>query len=292
MDINLELYRVFCEVAKNGNISKAAENLFVSQSAVSQSIKQLENRLGKLFDRNARGVRLTVEGKVLFSYVNTAISIIENAQAKLTDMQNLRAGEIKIGASDTICSLFLLPVLNNFNADYPDIRISVTNRTTQESINLLKAGTVDISFVNLPVEDDPQLIAKPVMPIRDCFVAGEKYAYLAGSVMNLRDLRNYPVLMLEKTSNSRKQMDIFLAGHNAGIQPVIELGSLTLLAEFAKIGLGIALTVKEDVQEMLNRQELYELRFTEELPVRHIGLIQMKDVTLSYAAKTFVNILY
>ena len=292
MDINLELYKVFCETAKSCNISKAAEKLFVSQSAVSQSIKQLEKKLGvKLFDRNARGVRLTTEGKVLFSYVNSAISLIENAQLKLSNMQSLNAGEIKIGASDTICSLFLLPILRKFNTKYPDIHISVTNRTTRESIGLLKSGSVDLSFVNLPIEEDPLLEITPVMPIRDCFVTGDKYAYLAGSVMDLSELLKYPILMLEKSSNSRKQMDIFMAGNNLEIQPAIELGSLTLLAEFAKIGLGIAATIKEDVQNMLDRHELYELSFNETLPTRYIGLLKVKDVTLSSAAKAFVNTL-
>ena len=291
-DVNLELYKVFYETAKSGNISKAAEKLFVSQSAVSQSIKQLENKLGgRLFDRNARGVQLTVEGEVLFSYVSHAVTLIENAQAKLSDMQKLRAGEIKIGASDTICSLFLLPLLREFNSKYPDIHISVTNRTTRESISLLKEGAVDISFVNLPIEEDPALITKPVMPIRDCFTAGEKYARLADSVMDLAELRGYPILMLEDASNSRKQMDLFLAARGVKIKPAIELGSLTLLSQFARIGLGIAATIREDVQDMLNRRELFELRFKEPLPARQIGLVQMKGAALSFAAGAFTDIL-
>ena len=290
MDINLDLYRIFREAAKCNSISKAAEALFVSQSAVSQAIKQLENKTGvRLFDRVARGVKLTAEGETLFSYVNGAISLIENAEDKLSRMRELRAGEIKIGASDTICRLFLLPMLKKFNAEHPDIRISVTNRTTRESVALLKDGAVDLSFINLPSAEDASLEITPVMPIHDCFVAGEKYASLADSVMRLSDLRNFPVLMLEKASNSRKQMDIFLSGHKAEIRPAIELGALSLLAEFAKIGLGIAATIREDVTEMLERGELYELRFAETLPSRHIGLARMKNVTLSFAAKAFVG---
>jgi len=292
MDINLELYRIFCEVAKNNNISRAAEKLFVSQSAVSQAIMQLEKKLGgKLFDRTARGVRLTPEGEVLFSYVNNAVSLIENAQEKLQNMQNLRSGRINIGASDTICSLFLLPALKKFNTEYPDIHISVTNRTTRESISLLKSGAVDMSFVNLPVQNDPSLDITPIMPIHDCFVAGGKYAYLAGSVMLLSDLCKYPILMLEKASNTRKQMDIFLASRNLEIEPSIELGALSLLSEFAKIGLGIAATIKEDVKDMLDKQQLHELHFTEPFPARHIGLALMKGVTLSFAAKAFIDTL-
>ena len=290
MDINLELYKFFCEVANTGNITKAAEKLYVSQPAVSQAIMQLEERLGcTLFNRSKRCVKLTSEGEVLYSYVNNAISLIENAQEKILNMKSLRDGEIKIGASDTVCSLFLLPFLDTFNEKYPEIHISVINRTTGSLIKLLKNGTVDMAFVNLPVEDDDILEVTPVMQIQDCFVAGAKYAYLADSVLRLRDLRKYPILMLEKNSNSRKQMDLFLESYDLEIKPAIELESLSLLSEFAKIGLGIAATIKEDVQKMLDSQELYELRFLETLPTRSIGVAQMKNVTLSFAADAFKN---
>ena len=288
MYINLELYRFFREVAKTSNVTKAAERLYVTQSAVSQSIMQLEDKLGcKLFNRNKRGVRLTPEGEVLFSYVNNAVSLIENAQEKLSSMKNLRDGEIMIGASETACNLFLLPVLSKFNAEYPEIRISVVNRTTSELIQLLKDGTVDLSFVNLPIEEDAALEITPVMQFHDCFVTGEKYAYLADSVLRIRDLQKYPVIMLEKSSNSRKQMDLFFQGYELEIIPSIELESLSLVAEFAKNGLGISATIKEDVQKMLESGELYELRFLETLPVRSLGLAQMKNFSLSFAATAF-----
>ena len=288
MDINFELYRFFCETAKAGNITKAAERLFVSQSAVSQAIKQLENKLGcKLFNRNTRGVQLTTEGEVLYSYAGSAITLIENAQEKLSKMKLLRDKEIKIGASDTACNLFLLPLLDKFSTTYPEIHISVINRTTRELVNLLKNGTVDLSFVNLPLEDAAMLEITPVMQIRDCFVAGEKYAFLADSAIHLKDLSKYPVLMLDNSSNSRKHLDTFLASYDIKIKPSIELGSISLLSEFAKIGLGIAATIKEDVQKMLDNGELYELRFFETLPTRNIGLAKMKNASLSFAAKAF-----
>ena len=284
----MELYRYFCEVAKNGNFTKAAGKLFVSQSAVSQAIMQLEERLGcKLFDRNTRGVQLTTEGEVLYSYADNAVSLIRNAEKKITNMKSLRDGEIKIGASDTVCSLFLLPFLDKFNSIHSEIRISVVNRTSRELVRILKKGAIDIAFINLPAEDEAMMEITPVMQIQDCFVAGAKYAYLADSMMRLRDLRKYPILMLAQNSTSRKQMDLFLLKNNIEILPALELESLTLLSEFAKIGLGIAATIKENVQEMLNSHELYELRFLETLPKRNIGLAQLKNVSLSFAAEAF-----
>ena len=291
-DIHLELYKTFYEVAENKSISKAAEKLFVSQSAVSQAVMQLEQKLGgRLFDRGTRGVTLTPEGAVLFSYIKNAVLMIDNAQEKLLNMRNLKEGEIKIGASDTICSLFLLPKLRDFNEQYPDIHISVTNRVTMESVDLLKSGAVDISFVNLPLQEDSLLEVIPVMPIHDCFAVGEKYAFLAQETRTLADLVNYPLLMLERASNSRRQLDEFLAEHNVLIHPAIELGSLALLAEFAKIGLGIAATVREDIADAVAAGTLWELQLNQELPVRHIGLATVKNVTLSNAAKRFIDAL-
>jgi len=292
MDINLELYKFFCEVAKYGSFTKAASKLYVSQSAVSQAIMQLEDRLGcKLFDRNTRGVQLTTEGKVLYAYADNAVSLIKNAQDKIVNMRSLRDGEIKIGASDTVCSLFLLPFLNQFNSIHPEIHISVVNRTSSELVRILKNGAVDIAFINLPAEDEALLEITPVMQIHDCFVTGVKYAYLADSVMRLRDLREYPILMLERNSTTRKLMDLFLSDYDITIKPAIELENLALLSEFAKIGLGIAATIKEDVQSMLDRHELYELRFLEALPKRNIGLVQLKNVSLSFACEAFKKII-
>jgi len=192
MDIHLDLYRIFREVARCGSISRAAERLFVSQSAVSQAIMQLENQIGgRLFDRGVRGVTLTTEGGALFSHIDDALELIENAQAKFAEMKALGAGSIRIGASDTICSLFLLPILKRFNDLFPEIRISVANRTTRESIELLKHAAVDIAFVNLPVENDASLEVTPLKAIHDCFVAGGKYAALADETMHLGDLMRW-----------------------------------------------------------------------------------------------------
>jgi len=288
MEVNYELYKFFNEVAKAGNVTRASERLFVSQSAVSQAIRQLEERLEcKLFSRSTRGVELTAEGTMLYSYISKATTLIENAQDKLLKMKELSEGEIVIGASDTACSLYLLPILEKFSTKYPEINISVINRTTRELLTLLKSGTVDISFVNLPVEDDSMLEITPIMQTHDCFVAGEKYASLAKRKISLESLNDIPVLMLDESSITRQQMDLFLLARGIKIKPSIELESLSLLAEFAKIGLGVAATIKEDVQKMLDTGELHELSFNVPLPTRSIGLAQAKDASFSFATTAF-----
>ena len=121
MGVKLELYRVFKEVAEAGNITAAAQNLFISQSAVSQSIKQLESDLQtRLFARNSRGVSLTPDGKMLYEYVRSAMGLLETGEEKLSQSRQLQVGHLTIGASDTVTSQFLLPYLDRFHRQYPD----------------------------------------------------------------------------------------------------------------------------------------------------------------------------
>lgn len=290
MDISLDLYKVFCSVARHGNLSRAAEELFVSQSAVSQSIKQLEGQIGgKLFNRTARGVTLTAEGKILFGYADSACKLLENAEKKFADMQNLKSGVVKIGASDTVCTLFLLDALNRYHKDYPDIQIKVLNRTSGESIELLKQGEIDMTLVNLPIEHTDGLDITPIINISDCFVVGGKYSFLARRTVTLKELENYPIMMLETNSNTRRMMDRFLSLKGVDITPSIELGSMDLLMDFAQIGLGVSAVIEQAAAERIKKGQLYKVRLSEPIPERKIGLATMSGVSLPFAAKKFIE---
>ena len=139
MDFRIEQYRIFNTVAENKSFSKAAEKLFITQSAVSQSIKQLENSINmSLFKRISKGVELTEAGEILYKYTSSSMELLETGLAKLKSLQSLESGELRIGASDTISTYFLLPHLEIFHKLYPNIRIQVINRVTIEAIDLLK----------------------------------------------------------------------------------------------------------------------------------------------------------
>ncbi len=292
MDINLDLYKVFCVVARQGNLSRAAAELFVSQSAVSQSIKQLETQLGgRLFNRNARGVTLTSEGEMLFSYADRAYSMLESAEQQFQAMKTLKAGTVRIGASDTVCSLVLIDVLNRYHQRYPDIRIQLTNSTSGGLIDLLKRGRLDMTFVNLPLENDSGLKVQQIAQINDCFVVGGKYGRLARRTMNLKELETYPVMTLDKTSSSRRIMDEFLRQKGVHIQPAIEMGSVELLLDFAKIGLGISIVTEQAAAQALQNGALQKLHLSEPIPKRGIGLVTVGDTAGSFAAQRLIDML-
>ena len=291
MEISYDLYRVFCTVARAGSISAAANELFVSQSAVSQSIKQLETALGgKLFKRCARGVTLTAEGAAVYEYAKNAADMLENAQTAFRQMTKMQQGEVRIGASDTICSLFLLERLREYHEKYPDITIKLSSGTSDELVDMLEQNRIDIAFANLPIKRAQGLIIREVMQISDCFVAGGKFASLAHRTVSIPELQNYPLLMLDKNSSARRIIDKFMLEKCVELQPYIELGSVDLLIECAKIGLGVSLVIEQAAKNSLRSGELYKLQLSEPLPKRSIGLVTAEGA-LSVAAQHLVDMM-
>ena len=290
--VNLELYRVFVATAKAGSISAAARQLYISQPAVSQAIRQLENKLGgALFHRTPHGIVLTNEGEVMLRYVEQAMQLIETAQQKFEEMERLETGELRIGASDTLCRCFLLPYLELFHMQYPKISLHITNRTTPETMQLLKSGGCDIAFVNLPIIDE-RLSVAPIYTIHDCFVAsGGNFASLNKESVPLEELAQQPLLMLETASNSRRYLDAYALRHGVVLEPQIELGSNDLLLEFARIGLGVASAIREFAQTHLQSGDLFEVPVKPAPAPRSIGMASLVGVPFSFPAARFAELL-
>lgn len=290
MSVNMELYRVFLTVGKCRSLSQAARILKISQPAVSQAIRQLEGKLGcRLFVRTTKGVDLTGEGNTLMGYIEQAVGLVDTAEAKLASLKDLTSGELKIGASDTLCDYYLLPYLNRFHALYPEIHLQVTNRTSNETLVLLKSGKVDIAFVNLPIADD-QVDIRPCLTVRDVFVAGEKYADLRGRQLSWRELSELPLILLESASNSRRHLDRVAAQNGVTLDPSIELGAHSLLVKFASIGLGVACVTKEFAGDLTAQGNLFELQVSPPVPQRGVGLATLQGLPPSFAAARFAEL--
>lgn len=291
MSVRLDLYKIFCEVAKCESFSKAAKVLFMTQPAVSQAIMQLEEELGmRLFTRIPKGVILTNEGQILFEYANSAMNLISVGEKKVQESKNLMVGELKIGVGDTISRYFLLPYLEKFHNGYPNIKLKVVNRTTLELCTLLKSGEVDIAICNLPIKDS-SLEVKELIEIHDVFVYGEKYKKNLSTPLTLEEIAKFPLILLEPKSNSRQYVEKYILSKGIRIKPEIELGSHELLLEFAKINLGVSCVIREFSQEYLQAGVLYEVQTIEEIPKRSIGVCSLKSVSLSPASEKFVDLL-
>lgn len=291
MNIQFELYKIFYHAAKCQNFSQAARELFITQSAVSQSIKNLEAQLGSpLFYRQGRTMKLTWEGQLLYQHVEKAYHLIKSAESKFQEIHSLEMGQIRIGASDTTCKYFLMPYLERFSQGHPGIKIRVINRTSPQLLSLLKTGSLDLAIVTLPVSDlDIQV--QRFLTVEDVFVASPKFASLKGNVISLDILAQYPILLLEGKSATRRNIDRYLRKHGIEITPEIELESNDLLVDFARIGLGIACVLKESALEEIKNGHLFEIRLKEGLPLRELGICTMRNISPSKAALKFIQML-
>ena len=288
MITDLNLLRVFYHVAKTEQISKAAEILNVSQPAISQQIKSLEDQIGfKLFSRSKKGVKLTQEAEEIFAYCKNIFAQVESINHTLQNISSLDTGTLRIGASDTICKYYLIDKLKTFEELYPKIRYRVTNCTTNESLTLLKNNDVDIAFVHTPVTNQ-NFTFRPCLTLEDYFVCSKDFD--CSQIKELSDLTKYRTLLLEKSSHSRKSLDSNLLRYNVELRPKFELASLDLLIEFAKKNMGIICVSKQYIKKELETQELKIIPLKEKLDLRSISLA-FDNNTISHAAKRFMEIL-
>ncbi len=290
-DINIELYKIFYEVAKQGSFSKAARTLYVSQSATSQAIKSLEEKLGQaLFIRTTKTVRLTPAGEMLFSHVEPALKLINQGQQRITEQNTLESGQLHIGASDTICRYFLLPYLRQFHSNHPGVSIKVTNQTSLKCVDLLSAGDVDCIITNTPNSRiTSEFDIRRVGTFSDIFIAGKKYIELKDQTLSLNQLLDYPILMLDRQSTTSEFLhDLFLQ-HRLQLTPEIELGSNDLLIELAKINLGIAFV--PDYCLPKNSTDLFTVNTKTKLPKRHLVAATSSLVPNSPVVDAFLDLL-
>ena len=293
MNIDFELYRKFYTVANHKNITKAAEELNISQPAISKSIKNLEEQLGgQLFVRTKRGVMLTEEGKEFYNYIKQAIEYISNAENKFTELINLETGCIKIGISSTLTKEFLLPYLEEFHRLYPKIDIQIMTNVSSELFPKLRNGLIDIIILNLNDKNYGQDInIIKCRKITDCFVANKTYNDLINNEISIKELNKYPLILQLKGSNTREFLDSFAKKNNTILKPNIELASYSLVVEFSKIGLGIGYVTKDYVKNELENHELYEIKLKEKIPSRYIGIATSNHHLPNFSTKKLIEII-
>lgn len=287
--IQLEQYRVFAEVAAQKSFSRAAENLYISQPAVSRTIRLLEEALEtKLFTRQARGVTLTQAGEALYGYVGQALHLLSGGEQYLEKLKGLTHGTLTVGASDTICQHYLLPYLEDFHRDHPGVSLKVTNRTSRETLALLRQGRADIGVVHLPTELGEHLKAEPLATVHDCFVV--RPGLVDGKTpLTPEQISRLPLLMLEQESSTRRHLDTQFRAWGVTLTPQIELGSHDLLLSFALAGLGVATVVREYAAKPLAEGTLVELPLTRALPPREVAIVYRAQIPLTFAAREFLD---
>lgn len=290
--VNLDLYRVFYTVAKSGSLTRAAEELYISQPAVSRSIKQLETQLGvTLFTRTHRGMKLSAQGgKLIFDEVERALNLLETAENRIAEMRTSATGTLRIGASDTIFEYFLADKIVEFHERFPAVKIDLLADFTPDTIEKLKDDKCDVAFVNLPISPDPDLkLYGNCMRLNDIFIAGEKYAELSQGTVSLAELKKYPLIFMEENTVARRALDNFLEALGVDLQPSIEVGSWDLMKRLVLRGMGVGVIPREYAMQRLEDKTLFEVRTDPTLPARSVGMLLSKNTPVSYALHCFID---
>ena len=292
MDINYELYKVFYHVASSLSFSEASKQLFISQSAVSQSIKTLEKKIGQpLFIRSTKKVQLTPAGELLLQHIEPAMNLIRRGEEQIQNVNDTRLGQLHISASDTICRYFLVPYLSRFHKEYPNIHIKVTNQTSIGCVDLLENGSVDLIFTNYPnsrLGNGKQV--QHIKDFQDCFIASRKYyGELEHQPLSFKELLNYPILMLDRNSTTSEFLHALFQQHQLDLVPEIELSSNDLLLDLADIGLGIAFIPDYCIKH--SSKDLTVVSTKEKLPPRSLVAATHPSLPLGASAEAFLSLL-
>ena len=291
MDINYELYRVFYHVATTLSFSEASKQLFISQSAVSQSIKVLEKKLDQpLFIRSTKKVQLTPEGEILLRHVEPAMNLIRKGESQLLEAHSLGGGQLRIGASDTICRYYLVPYLKRFHQEFPGVHIKVTNHTSIDCAKALENGEVDFIVVNFPNSAPTgDLQTRPIYDFHDVFIANPDAFPLMDQKLTFAQLLKQPIMMLDRRSTTSEFLHHIFQKNQLDLVPEIELSSNDLLIDLARIGLGIAFVPDYCLPKRC--RDLFVLELAQSLPARQLMVVSSPYAPVSQAAKQFMDML-
>lgn len=291
MNITLDYYRIFYYVGKLGQITLAAKELSLTQPAVSQAIRQLEAQLDtRLFLRTPKGVVLTVEGALLHDHVSRGYETILLGEKRLLQLRNLETGAIHIGASDMTLRFYLLPFLEQFHEQYPQIKISVTNAPTPEILHYLEDGEIDFGIVSTPIPSERQISVYPVKEFSDQFICGSRFSHLKNKPLTYEELTKYPLIFLEKNTSTRRGMDEWMAKSNVILQPEFELATSDMIVQFAIRNLGIGCVMEGFAQEYIEDEQLFALSFQQPLPTRQFCIVTDELHPLSTAATVLLKL--
>ena len=285
MDINLELCKIFYVVAEEGNITKASEKLFISQPAVSQSIKKLEEQIGGiLFLRSNKGLVLTEEGKIFLNNISGAMHLINNAKIEFNNFKELKEGTIKIGVSTTLAKTVLLKSLEEYHKQYPNITFNITNELTKNLLLDLEKGNLDFVIMNEGDESSKSFEVFNLKELENAFFYNPKY-FKFDKAYSLLEVSQMPLILQKKQANSRQFLEKIFLKNNIQLKAKMEVVSQELVLELAKIGLGVAFA------PIYEAQDLSTLKLNIALPKSKIQLVTNKFYSLSFAAKSFIEFL-
>ena len=287
MNMDYNLYKIFLYLYEERSISKTASKLYVSQPAISYSLKELESSLGyTLFTRNSKGIEPTLEAKELYNYISTAFNILNDAEEHVKNLNNLNIGNIRIGVPSHIGVLSLTDYIENFRKEYPNVKFNIISKPMTEMIEMLETRKLDIIIGIPPIHSEKKLTKINLEEVKNCFAYNKKILPDI-RIKKLEDLIKYPLILPSNNTLFRNKLDDYMDSKNIKLNPYIEVSTTEIALEMVKKGMGIGYFIKDSIQN----KEDYEIIEFDNLPVVNISLVYIDEYT-SIAAKKFISLIF
>lgn len=288
-NISFDLYRLFYVVANYENISKAANALYITQPAVTQGIKKLEEQIGgNLFYRNKKGVILTEEGKRLYKYLESSIQVLENAEKNFSKYVNLNEGKIRIRSGNMIEKMDIYNNIVRFMKDYPNIEIDIKDGISKNSVEGLVKGENDIVILNLPFTADNEKVRIIELEEKslELYCTQEYYdEYINKKELSINDLKDLDFITAPIESNTGKLIHDFFENNNIDAQIKFTSPSANTRNFIAEQSMGILIALKDSV----NNKKFIKLKIKEKLPKVKIGIATLNNDIIGFATKELIK---
>lgn len=286
-NINLNLYKVFYDVSKYGSFSKAAEFTYTTQSAISKSIKKLEEKIGtELFYRKNNGIELTSKGRELLYYVEKAYGNILTAERVMIETENLEKGKLSIGIPSYIASFFFFDNIIDFHNKYPNIEITLMSGSTKQLLELIDKHELDFIIDTAPIKtNNSDLEIVKLSTVQYSFICNKKDSGKYKNIRSIKDLEATPLILPVPGTSNRKALDELFIKTNVFPSKVINIhtSEVILNATFNRLGVGYV------ISDLIKNDSDFELvKVKEKLPTTDIDLVYNKRF-LTNAPKKFIE---
>lgn len=290
MNTDYNLYKIFLYLFEEKSISKTANKLYVSQPAISYSLKELETQLGyTLFYRNSKGIEPTMEAKELYGYISTAFNILNDAEEHIKNLNSLNIGSIRIGTPSHIGIFYLSRYIADFRKLFPGIKFEIVCKSTSDMVEMLETRKLDIIIDTLPINSHKNVTKVTLAKLHNCF-AYNKNIFKDIDIKDVTDLSKYPLILPSATASIRLKLDEYMESKNTKLNPILESWTTEMMLEMVRRGVGIGYFVK-NVIEIQNDKENFEvISFNDDLPAVDVCCVYIEDF-LTTATKKFVELL-
>lgn len=290
-DRDFNLYKIFLNLYELRSISKTANKLYVSQPAISYSLKELESQLGySLFYRNSKGIEPTLEANELYSYISTAFNIIKNGEEHINNLDSLNVGTLRIGSPSHIAIFYLSPFISEFRKIYPGVKFEIISKSTIELAQMLETRKIDLIVDTLPIATTSKSVNKVVLSkLQNCFAYNKKKMESC-KITTAKDLTKYPLILPSATSSIRMKLNEYMEQNNIKLQPVIESWTTEFMLEMVRQGVGVGYFIKNVIDTQFDKDNFAVITFEDSLPSVSVCAAYLDDFEIPVLSK-FVQFL-